>query len=294
MTNNPAGPAPLSAINVGTTRITYLPDGDSRVSPTLLFPASNDGLWAAHPEFLDQDGKLVVSLGGFLVETGDQNVLVDLGIGNATIPLPPADGFLRGGRFLDSLKQTGVKPADVNVVFFTHLHLDHVGWTAQDGTLTFPNARYLAGQSEWEFWRGLTDEDVAALGGPDPQAVQAPLEHRIELVTDGQAIASGIHVMASPGHTPGHCSVLISSHSKRAIILGDTLHCPLQFDKTELSAIFDVDAGRARQTRERIAAELEGSPDTIAAGGHFPNTVFGRVALGSEKRWVSIPGRDRG
>lgn len=121
-------------------------------------------MWAAHRELFDENGKLVFSLGGFLVETGEQKVIVDLGFGDATVPIPPMDGVYRGGRFLDSLRQTGVKPTDVNVVFFTHLHFDHVGWTVQDGSLTFPNARYLAGQGEWDFWCGIADEDLAAVG----------------------------------------------------------------------------------------------------------------------------------
>jgi glyoxylase-like metal-dependent hydrolase (beta-lactamase superfamily II) len=289
MADKPAQPAPLSCINVGDIRVTYLPDGDGRVSPILFFPGSDDALWVAHQEFLDQDGKLVLSVGGFLIETGDQKVIVDLGIGDATVPLPPVNGVFQGGRFLDSLRQTGVGPTDVDVVFFTHLHFDHVGWTARDGSLTFPNARYLAGQGEWDFWRGVTDDDPAAAGGPDPEAVQAPLEHRIESVTDGQAVAPGVNVMASPGHTPGHCSVVISSHTERAIIFGDVIICPLQLDETELGVIGDVDAGLARQTRQRIAAELEAIPHTIAVGGHFSGSVFGRVVAGTAKHWVSLP-----
>jgi glyoxylase-like metal-dependent hydrolase (beta-lactamase superfamily II) len=290
MADKSAQPAPLGFIDVGDIRVTYLPDGDGRVSATRTFPASDDALWAAHREFLDEDGKLFFSIGSFLIETGSAKVIVDLGFGDATVPFPPVDGVFRGGRLLDSLRQIGVEPPEMNVVFFTHLHLDHVGWSSQNGSLTFPNARYLAGQGEWDFWRGVTDENLAALG-PNPETVQAPLENRIESVTDGQTIASGVNVVASPGHTPGHSSLVISSGAERAIILGDVIHCPLQLDEAELSIVFDVDPNLARQTRERIAAELEGSPQTIAADGHFAGSVFGRVVPATGKRWVSFPGR---
>jgi glyoxylase-like metal-dependent hydrolase (beta-lactamase superfamily II) len=286
MVDKLARPAPLSSLDVGKIRITYLPDGDAWGIATHYLPGSNDALWAAHQELLDDNGKLVVSLGSFLIQTGAQKVIVDLGVGDATFTSP--DGALRSGRLLDSLRQTGIKPADVNIVFFTHLHFDHVGWTAQQATLTFPNARHLAGQGEWDFWRGVTDEDLAAIG-PDPETVQAPLEHRIESVADGQVIAPGVNVVASPGHTPGHALVVVSSGAERAIIFGDAIVCPLQLSKTELSWITDVDADLARQTRERIAAELEANPQTITAGGHFSNSVFGRMLPAKGKRWMSIP-----
>jgi hypothetical protein len=102
-------PAPLSAIDVGNIKITYLPDGDAQVSPTVVFPASNDA---------NEDSKLVLSLGGFLIQTGDQNVIVDLGVGRVTVPVSPTGDF-QGGCFLDSLRQAGVEPADVDVVLFT-------------------------------------------------------------------------------------------------------------------------------------------------------------------------------
>lgn len=290
MTERSPQVAPQRSIDVGEIKVTYLPDGEGVGSPTLMFPASNEDLWAAHPEYLDPDGKWLFSMGGFLIQTGGQNVVVDLGFGDVTAPFPPLDALLQGGRLLDSLKQTGVEAADVDAVIFTHLHLDHVGWTAQGGTLTFPGARHLAGEGEWEFWRGVTDENLAAVG-PDPEAVQAPLDGHIEAVGDGGAIAPGVNVMATPGHTPGHISLVISSGVKRAIILGDSLHCPLQLEDAELRLVLDVDPALARRTQERIAAELEGSPQTIAANGHFSDSVFGRVVPATGRRWVSVPGR---
>jgi hypothetical protein len=93
----PAQPAPLSSIEVGAIKVTYLPDGDGRTSATMTFPKSNDALWAAHPEFLDENKKWLASIGGFLVETGDQKVLVDLGFGDMVVPFAPVDGVFRGG-----------------------------------------------------------------------------------------------------------------------------------------------------------------------------------------------------
>jgi glyoxylase-like metal-dependent hydrolase (beta-lactamase superfamily II) len=282
-----ARPAPLESIDVGDIKVTYLPDGDATVEAGTVFPASNEALWRAHRELFDADGKLLLTLGGFLVETGDQKIVVDLGFGDMTVPFPPVGGVFRGGQLLSSLRKAGVEPADVDVVFYTHLHLDHVGWTAQNGELTFPNARYVVGEGEFEFWQGVTDEELAVVG-PHPEAVQAPLVNRIESVGDGALVASGVNVLASPGHTPGHCSAVISSGADRAIILGDVVHCPLQLADGDLRIIFDVDPETAARTRDKIAAELEGDSEVLAADGHFSGSAFGRIVRGTGRRWVGL------
>ena len=106
--------------------------------------------------------------GGFLIETADRKIIVDLAFGDLEMSVPQIGGSFIGGRLLDSLSQTGIAPADVDTILYTHLHLDHVGWTAQNGALTFSRARHLAGAGEWDFWRGVTDENLAAFG-PDPR-----------------------------------------------------------------------------------------------------------------------------
>jgi glyoxylase-like metal-dependent hydrolase (beta-lactamase superfamily II) len=174
----------------------------------------------------------------------------------------------------------------VDTVLFTHMHLDHVGWTSHGGTLTFPNARYLAGEGELEFWQGLTDADLAIR--PDPDSVQTPLKGRMEAVRDGQAVASGVNVLASPGHTPGHCSVVVSSGSERAIIMGDVLLSPLQITQSDLGVLFDVDPATAARTRDKMAAELAGDEQAIGANGHFSGSVFGRVIPAEGRAWVNL------
>jgi glyoxylase-like metal-dependent hydrolase (beta-lactamase superfamily II) len=282
-----ARPAPVESIDVGDIRITYLRDGDAVCSATKIFPSSDEALWQAHRQFLDDDGQLLCTLGGFLVETGDRKIVVDLGFGDRTTPFPLIDGVYRGGELLQNLERSGVRAADVDTVLFTHMHLDHVGWTSRGGTLTFPNARYLAGDGELEFWQGLTDADLAALG-PDPDSVQTPLKGRMEPVRDGQAVAPGVNVLASPGHTPGHCSVVVSSGSERAIILGDVLICPLQITQSELGVLSDVDPVTAARTREAIAAELAGDEQAIGANAHFTGSVFGRVVPAEGRTWVNL------
>ena len=88
--------------------------------------------------------------------------------------------------------------------------------------------------------------------------------------------------------TPGHLSLVVSSGAERAIILGDVMHCPVQFDEADWSVVFDVDQGLARRTRDRLMRELE-NPSTVSADGHFAAAVFGRVMPAQGKRqWRGI------
>ena len=278
-----AQPAPQSSISVGDIRLTYLPDGEGHLSATGVFPASTDVRWQPHHQWLDDDGWWVASVGGFLVETGDRKVLVDLGFGEQTFEAP---GFARaqGGRFLESLKQAGVLPDQIDTVVLTHLHSDHTGWISDRGSLTFPNASYLLGSDEeWTFFQEHTDVPF------HPGESVRDLENRFGTTTDGQVIAPGMNVRATRGHTPGHQSIVISSGAARAIIMGDILHCPAQITEPEWNTIFDVDVAMARRVREQLLAEAEAS-DTVMCCGHVAGAVFGRILPGEGQRMWQVAG----
>jgi glyoxylase-like metal-dependent hydrolase (beta-lactamase superfamily II) len=278
-------PAPVQTIEVGDITVTFLPDGEGHFVPTGLIPASQPEVWRQHEELLDEDGRYVVTVGAFLIRSKDRTLIVDLGAGVMDFEIPD---FGRGacGSLLDSLQWTGVEPAEVDTVIYTHMHGDHVGWTTQaDVAFTFPNARHIIGDSsEWEFWRAHPDLPFA----PPADTVLDPLEDRVEIASDGQTVAPGVDLLATPGHTPGHQTVVVSSGADRAVILGDVMHCPLQVSSPEWGVLFDVDADLARRTRERMLAELEGQ-DVAVGCCHFPEAAFGRVVRASGKRtWQQV------
>lgn len=277
-------PAPQSTISVGDIRITYLPDGQAAFAASALMPDVPAETWEAHKQLLDDEGRLITTIGGFLVETPQHKVVVDTGFGPAQVDFP-GFGPIGGGKLLDSLSLTGAAPGDVDVVIYTHMHLDHTGWTSRDGELTFANARHVVMSDEWEHWHGSTEGT-----GPDLESVQKPLEGRIDLTKDGDGVVPGITMMATPGHTPGHASLVVSSGGSRAIILGDTIHCPLQIEEPEWGVVFDADPALARRTREKMLAELE-DQGTVGGASHLSEFVFGRIMQGQGKRQWTVAGR---
>jgi len=276
-------PAPIQTIMVGDIAVTYLPDGMSRLVPTAVFPASDPQAWARHEQWLDGAGRYLTTLGAFLIRTGDRRVLVDLGLGLVEFDEPDL-ATVTSGWFLDNLRQVGLGPEDIDTVVYTHLHSDHCGWTAGADGLRFANAEHLVGDvAEWEFWWAHPDIAFA----PSVEGVLEPLRGRVGFVGDGQAVAPGVTLRATPGHTPGHQSVVVSSGSQRAVILGDIVHCPVQLAEPEWSLLFDVDAAMARRTRDALLDELEGT-DVAVGCGHFPEATFGRVVRGQGRRYWQV------
>ncbi|MGV4980909.1 MBL fold metallo-hydrolase [Streptomyces sp. NRAIS4] len=288
--------AERSQASIGATTVTYLPDGEGWLDAASVFPDSRTVDWAPYADFLDHRGRFPVSIGSFLIRTGDRAILADLGLGVVDFEVPGFASFT-GGRLLESLAEEGLAPTDVDTVVFTHLHHDHVGWTTDvapaphfpDGRavrgLMFPNARHLVSEREWRYWA-----DKGTFPGPDARAVQEPLADRIEFVDDGDQIAAGVKVIATPGHTPGHTSLVVTdpegTDPRRLIVLGDVMHCQVQVTESQWPFVFDVDSGDALRTRERFLKELE-HPDVLLAGGHFAGHVFGRVLpLALRRSWA--------
>lgn len=280
--------ADFATITVGNIKVSYLTDGGGIVIPGALYPASTEAGWAKYPNLLNDDGQYITTIGAFLIESGDQVVAVDTGIGPVTIDFPGFGPF-SGGKYLDSLAQTGFGRDQVTDLIYTHLHIDHVGWTtvAQDDgsrTLTYPNARVLVTQDEWDFWNS---QDNPA--GPDKVAVRGPIEDRLQFVSGGDEIAPGVTVISTPGHTPGHISLLIDGGGDdRLFLLGDLLHGEMQLRELDWSAAFDIDAAAARKSRERMYSELV-KPNTLSAANHFSDYVFGRISRDGEVyKWSPI------
>ncbi len=273
--------APLQSVTLGNFKVTYLPDGGGIVEPGALYPASTAEGWAKYPDLLNEDGKFLTTIGGYLIEAGERKIIVDTGIGPVNIPFPGFGPFF-GGKYLESLAQTGVTPEAVTDVIFTHLHLDHVGWTttAENGqhVLTFPNARHAVTQAEWEFWYGGTNP-----AGPDPEAVQRPLAPIITFFQGGDELLPGLRILSTPGHTPGHVSLLLETAGQRLYLLADVLHGAMQISEPDWSVAFDIDPAQARATRDALYAELM-QPDTLVAVNHFSGTVFGRIVTGDSGR----------
>ena len=118
--------ADVQSKTIGDFKVTFLPDGGGLITPEAMFPASADKGWGDYDNLLNEEGRIVITIGGFLIETGDEKIIMDLGFGPQTVEFPGFGPFI-GGKFMESLAETGVSPEEITQVVYTHLHLDHVG-----------------------------------------------------------------------------------------------------------------------------------------------------------------------
>ncbi|MFC4015783.1 MBL fold metallo-hydrolase [Nonomuraea purpurea] len=281
-------PAPIRSLRLGDLTVTYVPDGAVQLRPRAWLPATTDDVWAAHPEYLDESGNLVASIGGLLVERGERALLIDAGFGPQALPAEPGNphGAIHGGALLDNLAALGREPADIEVVAFTHLHIDHLGWAWHPAPGSdrpaFVNAAYLISEPEWTH-RHLSEAQGTA------REILDILAPRVRTVTDGQEIFPGVTVRVTPGHTTGHAAYVIASGGQRLIAFGDALHSSIQIDHPDWSAASDHDSAQSTAFRRQLVADLA-EPDTIGFGIHFADAQFGHVSRdGATPAWRPLP-----
>ncbi|MYD10904.1 MAG: MBL fold metallo-hydrolase [Chloroflexi bacterium] len=184
------------------------------------------------------------SLNLLYINSGGTRVLADVGFGE----FGPAGmgGTLRG---LDGL---GLSPADIDIVFLTHFHGDHIaGFFTPEGAPVYSDATFATTQTEWDEWM----QRWASSDSPGDRQNLArfkAIQHRFQFVNAGDEIAPGVTVVDLKGHTLGHAGLLVESRGERLLHVVDLLHQQFQFANIDWHFVFDSDAELAVQTRRQV------------------------------------------
>lgn len=254
-------------INVGDAELIALQDSWTSKEPGGFFQGVEAEAWEPYRDWLDDDGLMAHNYGSFLIRSNGKNMLVDTGLGES----PGSRDLEQPPSLLVAMEAAGFAPEDIDLVLFTHLHWDHTGWNTRgaDGhwRLTFPNARYVAQQNEFDYWTSPGDKPS---NGPDYDRVLAPIiaADRLDLVTGEYAPTREVVAVPTPGHTPGHVSFGVLSGGQRAYILGDAAHKPVQLSEPDWYPGFDLDPVESTRSRHMILDRAE-AENALIAGGHF-------------------------
>ncbi|CAM5265696.1 MBL fold metallo-hydrolase OS=Streptomyces tendae OX=1932 GN=GUR47_23690 PE=3 SV=1 [Streptomyces tendae] len=263
-----------------------------------LLPGATPDLVAGQPwlrpDFADDEGTLRIDSHSFAFTVGGTRVLVDTGIGNGKERANPAWHDLRTD-FLQRLTAAGFPPDAVDLVILTHLHADHVGWnTRQENgrwVPTFPNARYLSSRTEREFWAGYDMEEARRQMFRDSviPVEEAGLLDLVDVPAEGLETVPGVRLIPTPGHTPGHLAVELTSRGQTAVITGDCVHHPVQLAHPAVGACVDIDPERSEASRRGLLGSLADT-DTLVLGTHFAPPTAGRVVTHADAyRFVPVP-----
>jgi glyoxylase-like metal-dependent hydrolase (beta-lactamase superfamily II) len=225
------------------------------------------------------------SVNGYLVNTGSKLVLIDTGA-----------GALFGetlGKLLSNLKASGYQPEQVDEIYVTHMHPDHVGGLMIGETLAFPNATVRADQREADFWLSQAHMDTAPEDAKRSyQGAMASLNPyiaagRFKPFTGDAELIPGIRAVASRGHTVGHTAFVIESNGQKLALWGDLMHvAAVQFTDPSVVMKFDTDSKAAAMERKKAFVDAAKQGYWVA-GAHLSFPGIGHLrANTSGYTWV--------
>lgn len=292
MATHPAAPLRWTIGDVSVTRIV------EREVPirldALIAEASAQALqphmeWLS-PHFIDDTGtQYLLSIHALLVESKGSRIIVDTCIGELRTPgMEVLDVTVQP--FLEQLFAAGFARETIDTVLCTHLHFDHVGWNTwrvnDEWIPTFPNARYLFSQREWEYWRAHPHGEHWTLA----QETLAPLMKAklAQFVPMDFVLTPEVRLVPTPGHTPGHVSVLIESQGKKALITGDLTHHPVQWAEPDWGTAADIDTRMAAATRRQLIGSHAADGDLLVIGTHYPAPCSGYLSRAGERAIIKM------
>jgi glyoxylase-like metal-dependent hydrolase (beta-lactamase superfamily II) len=273
-------------VAVGDYEVTALFDGYNDLSPSLLLNLDQKRIRTLLTRQAINTPNVQTSFNAFLINTGEHLALVDTGAGRCIGDT--------AGNLIANMRAAGYGPEQIDTIFLTHMHLDHVcGLVDGAGKALFPKATVYASKAEADYWL----DEAARAKAPEKareffdiaQHSVAPYraEGRFKTFIPPSSPLPEIQTESVPGHTPGSTAYSLSSKGQRIVFIGDMIHnAAVQFDHPEVAIRFDVDPKKAVITREKVFAQLAKEGTWIAAA-HLPFPGVGHITSEAKAfHWV--------
>jgi len=291
-TANAAGPAVKTQpgfyrMMLGDFEVTAVSDGtvDIEVIPLLTQTTpARVGRALAHHHLKDP---VETSVNAYLINTGSKLVLVDAGAGTTFGPTL--------GKLGSNLRAAGYQPEQVDEIYITHMHADHVGGLVADGKPVFPNAIVRADKREADYWLNAKNMESAPTDMKSFfEAAMASLRPYVDAgrfrTFDGDTdLIPGIRALAARGHTPGHAVYFVESGGQKLVLWGDLMHvAAVQFPEPSVTIKFDTDSKAAAAQRKKAFAAAAKEGFWVGAS-HLSFPGIGHLrADGSGYDWIPV------
>jgi glyoxylase-like metal-dependent hydrolase (beta-lactamase superfamily II) len=269
----------LASFRVGGLAVTHLSDGHWQRPQTPgrnWFAGVPDRVWMDALGVSDPNTPFSVNFGGFVVAGDGHVTLVDCGWGARRGRDMP--GLIAGGSMIDQLGRLGIRRRDVDKVVLTHLHSDHCGHLVDDadGNLGFPDATVYVHAAELAYWQSA-EADGSHMTAYVRSRVTPVIEAgRLETFDGEMTLSRAITVIPTPGHTPGHTSVMVTSEGECVLLLGDVAHHAIHLEHHDWLPEIDMDPAESVRSRVRMAS-LAAASEALVTAPHMPILTLGRV-----------------
>jgi glyoxylase-like metal-dependent hydrolase (beta-lactamase superfamily II) len=272
---------------LGSFEITALSDGTVALPVDKLLTHAPAGRVTSLLARSHLKAPVETSVNGYLINTGSKLVLIDTGAAGLFGPTL--------GKLAANLKAAGYQPEQVDEIYITHMHPDHVGGLVADGKMVFPNAVVRADMREGDFWLSKANMDGApadakgffqgAMASLNPYVAAGKLKP-----FDGETeLVPGIRAIPARGHTPGHTIYAVESQGSRIVFWGDLMHvAAVQFVQPDITIQFDSDSKAAAPQRIKNFADAAKKGYYVAAA-HLSFPGIGRLLPdGKGYQWLPV------
>lgn len=240
----------LSTLELDGVRVTWIRDNaKDRLMPRFLFPDATD----AQIDSLSLQNGIPASVSAFLVEKDGKYMLFDSGVG-------APDSKLQEG-----LKTLCVAPSEIDYIFITHFHGDHIGGMMKDGSPVFTNAEVYASKTEYDAWMKMPEDKKSQV-----ETMMKAYGDRVHMFAFGDTLPCNVIAMDASGHTPGHTVF----QTGKLLVVGDLMHgAALQLKYPDICATYDMDKKGAIKSRKHYI-EYARKNNLVIAGMHLPVPAF--------------------
>ena len=276
---------------LGNLDLAILSDGDFYIDAGATFGIVPRVMWESHAGELDSRHRVTLGLNSLLLRSQGKLILIETGVGDKASGWRRQSSPAESGTLLTELDALGVRPEEIDVVLNTHLHADHCGWNTRylDGELvpTFPNADYMIVREEWE--GAIAPNERTRATYIEENLLPVEEKGHLTLVDGETPVTDEVTIVPAPGHSPGHCAIVLQSAGEKAIYIGDLAQMAVQLERTAWVSAFDIMPLLTMETKKRIVEQAieDGS---LIIGVHSPFPGLGHMTRTEQghRKWLPI------